>query len=107
MAKYAANWNMPGYMPMDLPSVFDEPGEAMEYIHAEIGSMLDTDVMEGDLTVLGAGRLFDELAHAKNLPSRVGDLIAGFPVSVSVPHHGLVFWVQPIANEDEIGELHA
>lgn len=106
MTKYAANWNMPGYLPMDPPGVFDGPGEAMEYIHAEIGDMLDTDVMEGDLTVGEAGRLFDELAHAKNLPARVGGLVAGLPVNVNVPHHGLVFWVQPIADGEETGELH-
>lgn len=106
MTKYAANRNMPGYMPMDESAVFDDPGEAMEYIHGEIAGMLDDDVMEGDLTVAEAGRMFDELAHAKNLPARVGDLVAGFPVNVNVPRHGLVFWVQPIADGEDVSELH-
>lgn len=108
MTQYAAGWNAPGYMPMEPPAVFSDPGEAVEYMHDEIADYYDSALEQEDLSIGAVSAATDEYADARHIPGRVLELTNGFPVSVYLPpREGLVFWVQPIEDQGDTDQLHA
>lgn len=108
MTKYAAGWNTPGYLPMDPPAVFDSPGEAVEYINAEIVDYYETALMQEDMGIGVARAAADTYASARHITGRVLDLVDGFPVNIYLPpREDLVFWVHPIADKEATDQLHA
>ena len=108
MTHYAAGWNMPGYMPMDPPAVFANPGAAIEYIHEEIVSHYGQALENEDMGIGAARAATDAHANARHITGRVLDLVKGFPVNIYLPpREDLVFWAQPITEGEAADLLHA
>ncbi len=88
MAKYAAGWNMPGYMPeMDVVH-FDNFDDAKQYIIDELLNQAD---QSGALDEEDLAEDYNEAAEDTNLESR--------PFSVG-PLDQYIYWVDEISEED-------